>query len=334
LSAIGLFLSLWVIVPAPTLFLYPLAVGAPEISPWLVGINAIALLLNRPRRHQRKVYIILPICNLFALILSLLPLMQFPEANAAIATEIQAVLGTNYLATVPQALRAQLRPQPFILADAFRGIPIREVRVDRTIVFANPDGVSLKLNLYRPMQIGKYPAIITLYGGAWLRGNPDYNEKFSRYMAAQGYCVVAIDYHAQKYRFPAQIKDVQVALSYIKTHADEWEIDLNRIALMGRSAGTHLAMLTAYNSSVLPVRAVVNYYGPNDLIGGYNDPPFPDAIDVRAVLRAFLGGTPNELNELYHRASPINYIKPNLPPCLLVYAGRDHILQAKFGRSL
>jgi hypothetical protein len=46
LSAIGLFLSLWVIVPAPTLFLYPLAVGAPEISPWLVGINAIALLLN------------------------------------------------------------------------------------------------------------------------------------------------------------------------------------------------------------------------------------------------------------------------------------------------
>jgi acetyl esterase/lipase len=234
LSAIGLLLSFWVIVPAPTLFLYPLAVGAPEISPWLVAINTIALLLNLPRRHQRKVYIILPICNLFALILSLLPLMQFPAANAAIATEMQAVLGTNYLATVPQALRAQLRPQPFILADSFRGIPLREVRIDRTIVFANPDGVSLKLNLYRPMQVGKYPAIITLYGGAWLRGNPDYNEEFSRYMAAQGYCVVAIDYrHAPKYRFPAQLEDVQAALSYIKTHADDWEIDLNRIALMG-----------------------------------------------------------------------------------------------------
>ncbi len=65
LSAIGLFLSLWVIVPAPTLFLYPLAVGAPEISPWLVGINTIALLLNLLGRHQGKVYIILLICNLF-----------------------------------------------------------------------------------------------------------------------------------------------------------------------------------------------------------------------------------------------------------------------------
>ncbi|MEG4069035.1 alpha/beta hydrolase [Microcoleus sp. Pol11C2] len=335
LSAIALFLSLWVIVPAPTMFLYPLAVGAPEISPWLVGINTIALVLNLLRRHQGKVYIILSICNLFALILGLLPLIQFPAANAAIATQMQAVRGENYLAAVPQADRAQLRPQPFILADAFRGIPIRDVRIDRAIVFANPDGVSLQLNVYRPMQIGKYPAIITLYGGAWQRGNADSNEEFSRYMAAQGYCVVAIDYrHAPKYRFPAQLEDVQAALSYIKTHAADWEIDLDRIALMGRSAGAHLAMLTAYNSSVLPVRAVVNYYGPNDLIRGYNDPPFPDAINVRAVLRAFLGGTPDELNELYRRASPINYIKPNLPPSLLVYAGRDHIVQAKFGRSL
>ncbi|MEG4805922.1 alpha/beta hydrolase [Microcoleus sp. F8-D3] len=335
LSTIALFLSLWVIVPAPAMFLYPLAVGSPEISPWLVAINTIALMLNLLRRHQGKVYIILSICNLFALILCLLPLMQLPAANAAVATQMQAVLGENYLAAVPVAHRAQLRPQPFIFADAFRGIPIRDVRIDRTIVFANPDGVSLKLNLYRPMQIGKYPAIITLYGGAWQRGNADYNEEFSRYMAAQGYCVVAIDYrHAPKYRFPAQIEDVQAALSYIKTHAADWEIDLDRIALMGRSAGAHLAMLTAYDSSVLPVRAVVNYYGPNDLIRGYNDPPFPDAINVRAVLRAFLGGTPDELNELYRRASPINYIKPNLPPSLLVYAGRDHIVQPKFGRSL
>ncbi len=73
LSAIGLFLSLWVIVPAPTMFLYPLAVGSPEISPWLVGINTIALLLNLLGRHQGKVYIILLICNLFALILGASP---------------------------------------------------------------------------------------------------------------------------------------------------------------------------------------------------------------------------------------------------------------------
>jgi hypothetical protein len=55
-------------------------------------------------RHQGKVYIILLICNLFALILGLLPLIQFPAANAAIATQMQAVLGENYLAAVPQPI--------------------------------------------------------------------------------------------------------------------------------------------------------------------------------------------------------------------------------------
>jgi acetyl esterase/lipase len=335
MSAVGLFLSLWVIVPVPTLSLFPLAVGAPEISPWLVGINAIALLLTIFRRQQGWLYNTSLVCSLLALILSLIPLLQFPAANARIAAEVQAVLGTNYLATVPQVEQAGRRQQPFILADAFRGIPLREVRISEGVVFANPDGVKLQLNVYRPMQIGRYPAIVILYGGAWQRGSPNSNEEFSRYMAARGYCVVAIDYrHAPQYRFPAQLEDVEAALSYIKTHANEWEIDINRIALMGRSAGAHLASLYAYRSTTVPVRAVVNYYGPNNLLRGYYDPPFPDPLNVRAILRDFLGGTPDQLRELYLQASPINYVKPNLPPSLLVYAGRDHIVEAKFGRSL
>ena len=109
------------------------------------------------------------------------------------------------------------------------------------------------------------------------------------------------------------MEDVEATLSYIKTHADECFIDIDRSALMGRSAGAHLASLYAYGSTTVPVRAVVNYYGPNDLLRGYYDPPFPDPLNVRAILRAFLGGTPDKLRELYHEASPINYVKPNLP---------------------
>ncbi|MEG4230868.1 hypothetical protein QUA40_01940 [Microcoleus sp. Pol11C3] len=82
---------------------------------------------------------------------------------------------------------------------------------------------------------------------------------------------------------------------------------------MGRSAGSHLASLYAYRSTTVLVRAVVNYYGPNDLLRGDYDAPFPDPLNVRAILRAFLGGTPDKLRELYHEASPINYVKPNLP---------------------
>ncbi|MEG4607586.1 hypothetical protein QUA86_20595 [Microcoleus sp. F6_B6] len=121
-SAVGLFLSLWVIVPAAILSLFPLAVGAPEISPWLVGINAITRMLTIFRR-QGWLYNTSLVCSLLALILSLIPLRQFPAANTRIAAKVQAVLGADYLATLPQIEQAQLRPQPFILADAFRGIP-------------------------------------------------------------------------------------------------------------------------------------------------------------------------------------------------------------------
>ncbi|MGQ4649765.1 alpha/beta hydrolase fold domain-containing protein [Lyngbya aestuarii] len=335
LSAVGLFLSLWIVVPAPTLFLLPLGVGAPEISPWLVCLNAIALMLVSLRWSEGWLCNVTLVCSLLALLLSLLPLIQFSTANAGIANEMQTVLGEDYLAKVPPSAQMPMRSQPFVLIDAFRGIPLEEVRIERGIVFANPDGVALKLNIYRPLSTGKYPTIVMIYGGAWRTGTPDNDEKFSRYMAARGYSVVAIDYrHAPEYRFPAQLEDIQTALSYIQTHAEELEVDIKRMALLGRSAGAQLAAIAAYQPDAVPVRAVVNYYGPVNLTNGYYNPPFPDPIDSRAVLRAFLGGTPEELAEIYRKASPISYVRPDLPPSLLVYAGCDHLVQAKFGRRL
>jgi len=335
LSAIGLFLSLWIIVPAPTFFLFPLTVGATELSPWLASGNAIALVLAILRLQPTGLSTIPLLCSLLALWLSLLPLIQLPATNAQIATQMQTVLGKDYLAAVPASEREKLRFHPFVLADAFFSIPIGEVRIDRGIVFANPDGVELKLNVYRPPKIGRYPTLVTIYGGAWQAGSPDSDETFSRYMADRGYTVVTIDYrHAPQYRFPAQLEDVSAGLSYIQSHGEKLEVDSDRIAVIGRSSGAHLAMLTAYHPTTIPVRAVVNYYAPVNLTEGYYDLPFPDPLDVRAILRAFLGGTPDELPEVYRKASAISYVKPNLPPTLLVYPGRDHIVKAKFGRQL
>ena len=334
LSILGFFLSLWIVIPAPTFTLLPLGVGAPEVSPWLVAINAIALLLTI-LIHNSWWSVLIIICSLLGLILSLLPLLQLPAANKRFAVEMATVLGTDHLQALPQAVQTQLRPRPFAIADAFRGIPSPEVRIERGIIFASPDRVDLKLNIYRPLLSGKYPALIIIYGGAWREGTPDSYETYSSYMADQGYSVIAIDYrHAPKYKFPAQLEDVKVALQYIQDRAADFEIDTQRMAIMGRSAGGHLATLAAYEQNAFPFRAVVSYYGAVNLTEGYYDPPVPNPIDTRTVLKNFLGGTPKEFPELYQQASPINYPRSNLPPSLLVYAGRDHLVQAKFGRQL
>ena len=334
LSILGLLLSLWLIIPAPTFSLLPFGVCAPELSPWLIALNAIAL---------ASVFWIFPswlsnliiVCSLLGLLISFLPLLQFRATKNRFTAEMERVLGADYLQDLPQDLRVSMRSKPLAIADVFRGIPSKEVRIDRGIIFASPDGVDLKLNVYRPLLSGKYPALIIIYGGAWRSGTPNDYEKFSCYMAARGYSAIAIDYrHAPEYKFPSQLEDVETALRYIQDHADELEVDLERVAVMGRSAGGHLASLAAYKQDALPLRAVVNYYGPVDLAKGYYDPPVPDPIDIQTILKNFLGGTPQELSELYQQASPINYLQANLPPSLLIYAGRDHLVQAKFGRQL
>ncbi|MGV2829197.1 alpha/beta hydrolase fold domain-containing protein [Myxosarcina sp. GI1(2024)] len=336
LSGIGLFLSIWIIVPAPNYFLLPLGVVVPEVSPWLVGINAIAVVIAILQLHYSYLLFgVVLAASLLALGLSLLPLIQLPQVNRQFAAAMETALGTDYLDKIPQAVKSQMRPRPFILADVFRGITLKQVRVQKGINFASPDGVELKLNTYRPLQLGKNPGIIVIYGGAWRQGNPNNYQTFSRYMAARGYTVIAIDYrHAPQYKFPIQLKDVQTALQFIKDRADILEIDCDRLALVGRSAGAHLAMLAAYQPDAIKFKAVVNYYGPTNLPEGYRDPPVPDPIHTREVLENFLGGTAESVAELYQQASPINYVKSDLPASLLIYPVRDHLVQAKYGRQL
>ncbi|HEY9735113.1 MAG TPA: alpha/beta hydrolase, partial [Trichocoleus sp.] len=197
----------------------------------------------------------------------------------------------------------------------------------------------LTLEVYQPPadfpQSPPRPTVVVIYGGAWQRGTPTQDPQLSRYLAAQGYVVVAVDYrHAPQYRFPAQLEDVERAIAFVCDHAAEYEVDCDRMAVLGRSAGAHLAMLAAYRSSSVPLRAVVNYYGPVDLASAYRNPPVPDPIDTRGVLNAFLGAGPDQVPELYRQASPLAAVQPQLPPTLMFYGGRDNVVEAKYGREL
>ncbi|MGG6282377.1 alpha/beta hydrolase fold domain-containing protein [Leptolyngbya sp. AN03gr2] len=327
LCAISFFLSLWVVIPAPIFSLLPLSVGAPEISHWLVLTNTIAALLALFRVHSLPLFIGM----LFALGLSLIPAVQLPTTIQQAKTAMISTLGESSM----QQVLPSFRSAPFVVFDAFRGIPKAEIRRDLNIPVASPDNVPLTMNVYRPVKAGKNPAIVQIYGGAWRSGTPDSNEDFSQYMAAQGYTVLAIDYrHAPQYKFPTQLEDIRTAIQFILQNADQYEVDVDRMAIMGRSAGGHLAMLTAFATNAFPFRAIVNYYSPVELTEGYNNPPFPDPINSREVLENFLGGTPVQLSERYRQASPYQQVRSNLPPILLIYGGKDHIVQSQFGRSL
>ena len=103
-SALGLFLSLWIVISAPTFFLLPLGVCAPELSPWLLVINAIAFGLAF-LVHKSWLSNVMLVCSLLGLSLSLLPLLQLSAVNQKFAAEMERALGTDYLTNIPQDLQ-------------------------------------------------------------------------------------------------------------------------------------------------------------------------------------------------------------------------------------
>jgi acetyl esterase/lipase len=312
-SATLLFTSVWIFLPVPHPFLYPLAVGSPEAAPILLAVGILLLIVMVSARHARR----RPIARLaivfaaLASVLSLVPTVQLPMV----------------LSRFDRAMASTTAEPPAPRAGA--------IRTTRNVPFSNADGVPLSLDVYQPAAGGPFPIIMQIYGGSWQSGSPVSQEWFSRHFAERGYLVVAIDYrHAPAWRWPEQIVDVRTALYWISEEARKFGGDSSRIVLVGRSAGAQLAMRLAYQEGPSSIRGVVNYYGPVDLADGWRHPPRPDPADVRGILEMFIGGTPDQKPEHYRHASPITWVSRASAPTLSIYGARDHIVEARFGRML
>jgi hypothetical protein len=185
LCAIGLFLSSWIILPAPTALFLPLSVGAPEVSTWLLGLNLLGGLLVIQASRKRLISQIALVLSVIGLVLCLLPFSQLSSVTQQAKTSMTQSLGVDYLAKVPKELESQIRSQPFVVGDTFQGIWTEEVRYTSGIPYTQNNGVPLKLDVYRPAQVGQYPGVMVIHGGAWQGGDRSDNEVFNRYLAAR-----------------------------------------------------------------------------------------------------------------------------------------------------
>jgi acetyl esterase/lipase len=318
---VDLLLSIWIVLPPPSRQFVPLAVGAPEVSGWMLAgaLASLALILIAGRRSRVARGGL--VCAFGAAALAAIPLAQFGSVARAAATSRMQIIGDGTVA------RLDLR-------ELFGRRAAAAARVQRGIPFASPAGVPLTLDVYQPAAGSGHPAVVQIYGGAWQRGAPGDDPDLALALAARGYVVFAIDYrHAPAFRWPAQIDDVRSAIEWIATHGRGYAADPDRLAILGRSAGAHLGLVAAYTSP-RRIRGVVSLYGPTDLAAGYRELPSPDPLDVRALLRALTGGTPDDRPGVYRDASAITYASRPLPPTLLIHGSRDHIVLARFAERL
>ncbi len=196
-----------------------------------------------------------------------------------------------------------------------------------------------QLDIYLPANAsGVRPLLVWIHGGAWNHNDKyadmGYMKKTIRSFLENGYALASIDYrHSTTKIFPAQIHDCAQALEFLHTNAAKYNIDRKRIALVGFSAGGHLASLLGLSlnnnvSEFFPsgekpsyaLKAIVNFYGPADLLmmSARQDPE-----NVNDPIYQLLGASPVKRPDLARRASPVTYVDKNDPPFFIVNGEKD-----------
>jgi len=220
-----------------------------------------------------------------------------------------------------------------------------EVEIKRDIVFAQPDGVNLLLNLHLPKAVQQPPLVMFIHGGSWKNGNRN-NCKVA-WLAAKGYAVASIEYRVStEALFPAQIHDCKGALRWLRAHSSDYGYDATNVVVSGSSAGGHLAALLGTSADVEAlegstggnldqssrVQGIVDYYGPTDFVRRSENQPSKTDHPKGGVYQ-LLGGPVKSNLELAKTASPVTYVSKDDPPLLIFHGSNDEVVfpdQSKF----
>ncbi len=194
-----------------------------------------------------------------------------------------------------------------------------------------------KMDIYLPAtrSTATTKVIIMIHGGGWNTGDKaDFNEYVDSLKKREpSYAIFNINYRLANAPdlFPAQENDVKAAFEFIYNKRTEYGIS-DKFVVIGASAGGHLALLQGYKySTPVKTKAIIDFFGPTDLVALYNNPPNPL---VRPQLLAVTGSTPTTNNTLYAQSSPINFASSQSPPTMILHGGADIVVSPSQSVSL
>lgn len=197
-------------------------------------------------------------------------------------------------------------------------------------------GDATTMDVYVPRGAGPHPAVMFIHGGAWFAGTKAEYTQAAKRLARSGYVAATINYRlVPAGTYPHAVQDCLCALSFLRARAADYDLDPDRIAVVGYSAGGHLAALIGVaadhpahqpdcaSGRTHAPRAVVSGAGPQDLRGKNNK-----------WVRDFLGGSPDEVPERFVSASPIAQVGPGKPPFLFINGAADWLVDIDQARAM
>jgi len=197
------------------------------------------------------------------------------------------------------------------------------------------------LDIYLPANATKNtPLVIWIHGGAWMlndkHADMGYMKNTVRSFIDSGYALASINYrYSTEAVFPAQIQDCNQAIEFLYANAEKYKLDKNKIAVIGFSAGGHLASLLALSSNnnikafypnnkkpSFKIKAAIDFYGPSDFVMIASNPD-TSINNARNPVSILLGAMPVERPDLAKQASPVTYVDKDDPPFLIVQGEKD-----------
>ena len=203
-------------------------------------------------------------------------------------------------------------------------------RVAPNITYLTANNFEVKLDVYQARDATtSNPTLVYFHGGGWVAGSKEASSLTFLPFLSMGWNVVNVEYRLAKISLaPAAVQDALCALRWVHRNGKEYNVDTNRLVVMGNSAGGHLALTTGMSpasesldslcpgTEELKVAAVINWYGitdVNELLAGTN---------IRNFAVAWLGGMSNR-EEIAKRVSPLTYVRAGLPPVISIQGDAD-----------
>ena len=202
-----------------------------------------------------------------------------------------------------------------------------EVKVDDDVKIGQVGDLHLMVDVFRPSYAsGLTPAILFLPGGSWFTANrAGIKDRFGISLAEEGYVCVVGEYRvASEALWPAQIQDVKSTIRWMRANSLELGVDHSKIVVVGKSAGGHLALMAGLATDVAEFELGV---GDRDVSSGVAaSVGIAPVLDMfwavgRKDLAPFRGTAPS--TELIKSASPVEYVRGDSPPILLIHGTSD-----------
>jgi acetyl esterase/lipase len=256
-------------------------------------------------------------------------------------------LGDVMTAGMSDVIAADALAQPWPLSDA--GAPWRHASRQRQAVFRASvpygDEPGQLLDVWRRADLsGPAPILVFLPGGAWIFGSRVLQgHALMAHLAELGWVCLSVQYRTSpKHRWPRQIIDVKAAIAWARSNADRYGGDRAFVAVVGCSAGGHMATLVGLTpgdpqwqaglpaSADTSVDAVVSVYGRYD----WEDRSTPERARFMDFLERVVVKRPQSCKpDLFRDASPLARVNAAAPPFLVLHGDSDVIIPVGEARS-